>query len=48
LILFSEVFHIFVKFLFHILSCLPYFVYLFFNSLLCFTLKFVEVLSEIT
>jgi hypothetical protein len=38
--------HIFVQLLFHILCCLYYFIYLLFYSLLCFTLVFVEVLSE--
>jgi hypothetical protein len=45
LILFSEVFHICIQLLFHIF-CFLYFIYLFFNSLPCFTLVFVEVLSE--
>jgi hypothetical protein len=45
LFLFSEVLHSFVKFLFHILICLLYFIYLCFYNL-CFTLEYVKVLSE--
>jgi hypothetical protein len=44
---FLRFFHIFVKFLFHILFCLLYSIHLFFYSLFCFTLKFVKVLSEL-
>jgi hypothetical protein len=43
---FSEVFHIFVKLLFYILCCLLYFIYFSFYSVLCFSLVFVEDLSE--
>jgi hypothetical protein len=47
LILFSEVFHIFVQLLFYILCCHLSFMYLCFYSVLSFTLMFIEVLSEL-
>jgi hypothetical protein len=46
LITFSGVFHIFVQLLFHILCCLLYFIYLFFFLVSCFTLVFIDILSE--
>jgi hypothetical protein len=44
--LFSEVFLMFVQLLFYISCCHLYFTYLFFNSVLYFTLVFVEVLNS--